>query len=297
MKLGHIVTAMITPFDERGELDVKEAARIATWLVDRGNDGLVVAGTTGEGPTLSEAERLDLFAAVKEAVAGRAVVIANTGGSDTRASAELTRKAQERGADAILAVVPPYSKPTQDGMLGHFGEIAQATDLPVVIYNIPGRAGANMLPATLLELAARHKNINGVKESSGDLAQFSEILRSKPDNFVFFCGDDHLFQPSLALGADGIVGVASHFCSREFAAMRTAMAEGRVADAARIHLSLVPLFKALFATTSPIPVKWAMNEFGFRAGKPRLPLGTMPETLKAAVSEAIAPFAQSAVPA
>jgi len=297
MNLGRIVTAMITPFDERGDLDVKEAARIASWLVDRGNDGLVVAGTTGEGPTLSETERLDLFAAVKDAVGGRAVVIANTGGSDTRASADLTRKAQARGADAILAVVPPYSKPTQDGMLGHFGEIAKSTDLPVIVYNIPGRSGANMLPATLLELAARHKNINGVKESSGDLAQFSDILRAKPENFVFFCGDDHLFQPSLALGADGIVGVASHFCSAEFAAMRAAMTEGRVADAAAIHLRLVPLFKALFATTSPIAVKWAMNEFGFRAGTPRLPLGAMPEALKATVKEAIAPFRESAVTA
>lgn len=297
MKLGRIVTAMITPFDERGELDLKEAARIAVWLVDRGNDGLVVAGTTGEGPTLSENERLDLFAAVKEAVGNRAVVIANTGGSDTRASADLTRKAQARGADAILAVVPPYSKPTQDGMLGHFGEIAKATSLPVIIYNIPGRSGANMVPDTLLELAARHRNINGVKESSGDIAQFSDILRRKPENFVFFCGDDHLFQASLALGADGIVGVASHFCSREFAAMQAAMEQGRVAEAARIHLSLVPLFKALFATTSPIAVKWAMNQSGFAAGGTRLPLGEMPEALKPAVTAALKPFKESAVPA
>ncbi|MDP9025065.1 MAG: 4-hydroxy-tetrahydrodipicolinate synthase, partial [Candidatus Eremiobacteraeota bacterium] len=297
MKVGRTVTAMITPFDERGGLDLKEAARIATWLVDRGNDGLVVAGTTGEGPALSEAERLDLFAAVKAAAGSRAVVIANTGGSDTRASVELTKKAEAAGADAILAVVPPYSKPPQDGMLGHFGAIARATKLPVVIYNIPGRSGSNMLPDTLIELAARHENIKGVKESSGDIAQFSEILRRKPKGFTFFCGDDHLFQPSLALGADGIVGVASHFCSREFAAMFEAMSEGRVAEAARLHLELVPLFKALFATSSPIPVKWAMNQFGFRAGEPRLPLGTMPEELKPALTQALARFRESAVPA
>lgn len=295
MKLGRIVTAMITPFDERGDVDLKEAARIATWLVDRGNDGLVVAGTTGEGPTLSTKERLGLFEAVKNAVGNRAAVIANTGGNDTRASAELTKEAEATGVDGILAVVPFYNKPTQDGMLGHFGEISKATKLPIVIYNIPGRTCVNMLPETLLELARRHANIAGVKESSGDVAQFADILRERPDGFTFFCGDDHLFQAALALGADGVVGVASHFCSREFLAMLEAMQAGRVAEAARIHFSLVPLYRALFATTSPIPVKWGMSQLGFRTGEPRLPLGSMPESLKARVLQAISPFKESAV--
>ena len=295
MKLGRIVTAMITPFNQSGEVDYQEAGRIANWLVDRGNDGLVVAGTTGEGPTLSLDERLQLFEVVKKAVGDRAAVIANTGGNDTRVSAALTKEAEATGVDGILAVVPFYNKPPQDGMLGHFGAIAQATKLPVVIYNIPGRTGMNMLPATLLELATRHENIAGVKESSGDIAQFADILRARPKGFTFFCGDDHLFLPSLALGADGIVGVASHFCSREFLAMLEAMQGGRTAEATRIGLDLVPLFKALFATTSPIPVKWAMNQCGFAAGEARLPLGPMPEALKPGVLAEILRFKQSAV--
>ncbi|MBV8147854.1 MAG: dihydrodipicolinate synthase family protein, partial [Candidatus Eremiobacteraeota bacterium] len=178
---------------------------------------------------------------------------------------------------------------------GHFGAIANATRLPIVIYNIPGRTGANMLPETLLELAKRHKNIAGVKESSGDIAQFAEILRARPPGFTFFCGDDHLFLASLALGADGIVGVATHFCSREFVAMLEAMQQGRVSEATRIGLELTPLFKALFATTSPIPVKWAMNQYGFKAGEARLPLGAMPEDLKPRVLREIARFKESAV--
>lgn len=293
--LGRIVTAMITPFDERGDLDLKEAGRIASWLVGRGNDGLVVAGTTGEGPTLSNEERLKLFEAVKKAVDGRAAVIANTGGSDTRAAVALTKEAQATGVDGILSVVPPYSKPTQDGMLGHFGMIAQSTKLPIVIYNIPGRTGVNMLPSTLLELTARHHNICGVKESSGDLGQFAEILRARPKGFTFFCGDDHLFLPSLAMGADGLIGVASHFCSREFLAMLQAMQAGQVAEASRIGLDLVPLFKALFATSNPIPVKWAMNQCGFHAGEARLPMGPMPDDLKPRVLDATARFRESAV--
>ncbi|GAC1655910.1 MAG: 4-hydroxy-tetrahydrodipicolinate synthase [Vulcanimicrobiaceae bacterium] len=295
MKLGRIVTAMITPFDGHGEVDLAEAGRIASWLVERGNDGLVVAGTTGEGPTLSLSERLTLFETVKNAVGNRAAVIGNTGGNDTRASAALTKDAQATGIDAILAVVPFYNKPTQDGMLGHFGAIAHATTLPIVIYNIPGRTGANMLPQTLLTLAERHGNIAGVKESSGDPAQFADILRARPDGFTFFCGDDHLFLPSLALGADGVVGVASHFCSREFLAMLEAMKDGRPAEATRIGLALVPLFTALSATTRPLPVKWAMNQFGCKAGEPRLPLGTMPEGLKQAVLDATARFRKGAV--
>lgn len=294
MSLARIVTAMITPFDEHGALDLEQAGQIARWLVERGNDGLVVAGTTGEGPTLSMDERLRLFTAVKKAVGETAVVIANAGGNDTRAAAAFSKDVEATGVDAILSVVPYYNKPTQDGMLAHFGLIAKATRLPIVIYNIPGRTGVNMLPQTLLELARRHENIAGVKESSGDIAQFADILRARPKNFTFFCGDDHLFLASLALGADGIVGVASHFCSREFLAMLEAMQQGRTAEATRIGLELVPLFKALFATASPIPVKWAMNEFGFRAGAPRLPLEPMPDSLKGRMIEALAPFKERA---
>ncbi len=290
-KLGTILTAMVTPFDERGDLDAREAARLARWLVERGNDGLVVAGSTGEGQTLDPGERVALWKAVKEAVGRDAVVVANAGTNSTRESVEAVAAAQSAGVDAILAVVPYYNKPTQSGMVAHFGAIAQATPLPVVIYNIPGRTAANMLPETLFELARRHANVAGVKESSGDLKQIGMILRGRSDGFIVWAGDDHLFLPCLALGADGVVGVASHLCSREYRRMLDAYRGGRVDEAAEIHASLLPLIDVMFATTSPIPVKWAMRQMGFRVGECRLPLDGMPDGVAARLRPLLAPYA------
>jgi 4-hydroxy-tetrahydrodipicolinate synthase len=277
--LGTIVTAMITPFDNRGEVDYREAGRLAKWLAERGNDGLVIAGSTGEGQMLTPDERVRMFAAVKEAVGDDVAMIANAGSNDTRDSVQSVKAAEKAGADAILAVVPYYNKPPQSGMIAHFGAIAEATHLPIVIYNIPGQTAANMSPETLLEIAARHKNIAGVKESSGDLKQIGFILRDRQPGFTVWAGDDHLFLPCLAMGADGVVGVASHLCSREYVAMVKAYRGGDADEAARIHRSLLPLIDALFATTSPIPVKWAMNQLGFNAGECRLPLDSMPADL------------------
>lgn len=295
MKLGNIVTAMITPFDESGAVDTREAARIAAWLVDRGNDGLVVAGSTGEGQTLSHDERGALIAAVKQAVAGRAAVIANAGSNDTRDSVASVHEAQQAGADAILAVVPYYNKPTQRGMIAHFSAIAQATPLPVVIYNIPGRTGSNMLPETLLELARINENVAGVKESSGDLMQIGTILAERDRGFTVYSGDDHLFLPCLAMGADGVVGVASHLCSPQYRMMLEAYRSGDVAECARIHRSLLPLIRALFATTNPIPVKWAMRELGFKTGECRLPLDTMPDALADRLRPMLEPYREPAL--
>lgn len=277
--LGAIVTAMITPFDRAGDVDYREAARLAAWLVERGNDGLVLAGSTGEGQTMTPEERARLFSSVKDELGDGAAVIANAGSNDTRDSVRSVKAAEKAGADAILAVVPYYNKPPQSGMLAHFGAIAQSTALPIIIYNIPGRTGSNMLPETLLELARTHKNIVGVKESSGDLKQIGFILRDREPGFTVWAGDDHLFLPCLAMGAEGVVGVASHLCSREYVAMVQAYKNGDATEAARIHASLLPLIDALFATTSPIPVKWAMNQLGFNAGECRLPLDAMPEHL------------------
>jgi 4-hydroxy-tetrahydrodipicolinate synthase len=278
-RLGTICTAMITPFDERGNLDSKEAARIARWLVDRGNDGLVVAGTTGEGATLDTNERRDLFAAVKAAIGASATMIANVGTNDVRSTIRGAKEAQDAGADALLVVVPPYVKPTQGGMLEFFGAVADSTTLPIVIYNIPGRTAANMLPATLIELATRHKNIAGVKESSGDLKQIATIVRDRPNGFIVWSGDDHLFLPSLAVGSDGVVGVATHLCSREYREMFDAFRNGDVRHAAAIHNGTLELVDALFAVTSPIAVKWAMGELGFKAGRCRPPLDQLPPAL------------------
>jgi 4-hydroxy-tetrahydrodipicolinate synthase len=292
--LGTILTAMITPFDEQGELDAPEAARLASWLVGRGNDGLVVAGSTGEGMMLDRRERTALIGAVKDAVGNRASVIANVGASDTRSTVRAAQEAQAAGADALLVVVPPYVKPTQSGMLLHFGAVAQATPLPLIVYNIPGRTAANMLPETLLALRRSNDRVVGVKESSGDLKQIATILRDRDPGFRVWAGDDHLFLPCLALGADGVVGVASHLCSREYRRMVESFRGGDAAGAATIHASLLALIDGLFATTSPIAIKWAMVQLGFRAGSCRPPLDAMPDALARRLQPLIAPYAQAA---
>jgi len=282
--LGRLLTAMITPFTPAGNVDYSEAARLAEHLIEIGNDGVVVCGTTGESPALEHDETVKLFEVVKQKLGGRATVIAGTGSNNTQHSVEMTREAAKCGVDGILAVVPYYSKPTQDGMLRHFGAIADSTELPVIVYNIPGRTSANMLPATLKMLQDRHANIAGVKDSTSDISQMTAILRDRKPGFMFYSGDDHMFLPILAIGGDGLVGVASHLCAPQFKQMLNAYTNGDVALAARIHRELAPLFSALFATTSPIPVKWAMEQFGWHVGACRSPLGTMPDELKPRLS-------------
>jgi 4-hydroxy-tetrahydrodipicolinate synthase len=289
--LGRLLTAMITPFDASGAVNVAEAVRIAQFLVERGNDGVVIAGSTGEGNALDTDEKLALFAAVKQGLGSKGTVIAGTGGPNTRHSVELTKQAEGCGIDAVLITVPAYVKPTQDGMLMHFGTIAEATALPILVYNIPGRTAANMLPATFAELTRRHANIIGIKESTGDVNAFSTILRerTRPD-VTFWCGDDNMFLPSLSVGGYGNVSVAGHLCGRELRAMADAFDAGDVDTAARIHRDLLPLMLGLFTITSPIPVKWAMGTYGFDVGPCRSPLGAMPEALKATLEPLIAPY-------
>ena len=289
--LGRLFTAMITPFDEGGAVDVDEAVRIAQFLVDRGNDGVIVSGTTGESPALEIDEKLAMFGAIKDTLGASATVIAGTTGNNTHHSVELTKEAEKSGVDGILAVVPYYSKPPQDGLLRHFGAIAEATSLPIVLYNIPGRTNVNMLPATVHELARRHQNIVAIKESSGNVEQFTALVRDRVrEDFTVLSGDDYFYLPALALGAYGVISVAGHLCSRELRAMADAYDSGDIETAGRLHRDLQELFTALFAYPSPIPVKWAMNEYGFRAGACRPPMGEMPENLKAVLRPLIAPF-------
>jgi 4-hydroxy-tetrahydrodipicolinate synthase len=288
--LGRIFTAMITPFDERGALDLPEAVRLATFLVDRGNDGVVVAGTTGEAPALDDDEKLALFTQIKAGLGSRGKVIAGSTDNNTRHSVALTKAAEKAGVDGILATVPAYNRPTQAGLLEHFGAIAEATALPIVLYNVPSRTGTNMLPATVHELARRHRNIVAVKESTGDAAQLSLLVRDAPEGFTVWAGDDYFFLPSLAMGAYGLVSVAGHVCSPQIRELAEAFDAGDVATAGRIHRDLSALFTSLFTVSSPIPVKWAMNEFGFRAGACRSPLGPMPADLKVTLGALIAPF-------
>ncbi|HEX3549377.1 MAG TPA: 4-hydroxy-tetrahydrodipicolinate synthase [Candidatus Elarobacter sp.] len=289
--LGRLLTAMITPFDAAGAVDVREAIRVAQFLVERGNDGVVIAGSTGEGNALEIDEKLALFAEVKKALGPSASVVAGTGGNNTRHSIALTKQAEEAGVDAALLTVPAYVKPTQDGMLTHFGAIAESTRLPLIIYNIPGRTAANMLPATFAELCRRHPNIAGIKESTGDVNQFTTIVRDRVrEDVTFWCGDDYIFLPSLSIGGYGLISVIGHLASRELRAMAEAFDAGDVDTAARIHRDLSPLTTALFLTTNPIPVKWAMGRYGFAVGPCRSPLGAMPDDLAAKLEPLIAPY-------
>ncbi|MER3456087.1 MAG: 4-hydroxy-tetrahydrodipicolinate synthase [candidate division GAL15 bacterium] len=271
MNWGPVLTAMATPFRQDGAVDHDRAAELALRLVDSGSTGIVVAGTTGESPTLSDEEKLQLLRVVKEAVDGRAAVLAGTGTYDTAHSVHLSQQAQRFGADGLLVVVPYYNRPTQEGLYRHFRTVAESTDLPVLMYNIPGRTGTNMLPETVARLS-EVRNIAGIKEASGSLDQVSEIRRRTPEHFLIYSGDDSLTLPYLSVGAVGVVSVASHLVGKEIAEMIAHFQAGRVDQARRIHLRLFPLFRALFVAPNPVPLKAALEMAGFPVGKPRLPL-------------------------
>jgi len=268
---GRVLTAMATPFDESGAVNWEQVTALAKRLVDNGSDGIVVAGTTGESPTLSDEEKIRLFRAVKEAVGGRAVVVAGTGTNDTKHSIHLTKEAERAGCDGLLLVNPYYNRPPQDGLYAHFRAIAESTRLPCMLYNIPGRTGVNCLPETIARLADV-PNIAAVKEASGSLDQVSDIRRRTKKDFLIYSGDDSLTLPILAVGGTGIVSVASHLVGREIQQMVRAFEQGEVAQALQLHLRLLPLFKVLFITTNPVPLKAALNMSGISVGKPRLPL-------------------------
>ena len=269
--LGHLLTAMVTPFDARGRVDYQQAKKLALSLLDSGSDGLVVSGTTGECPTLSGEEKLRLFAEIKSAVADRGTVVAGTGNYDTRESQELTKEAERIGVDACLLVVPYYNRPTQQGLLEHFKAIAQSTTLPCIIYNVPSRSVTNLAPDTLIKLS-QIDNIVGVKEASGSLGQIAEIIQGTRDDFLVYSGNDGDTFPILALGGYGVISVASHLVGIQIKDMIKKSLDGKLQEAARIHRYLLPLVNALFIVSNPVPVKWALNYVGFPVGKPRLPL-------------------------
>jgi 4-hydroxy-tetrahydrodipicolinate synthase len=271
MELGRVLTAMVTPFGHDGAVDYAQARRLAVALIDSGSDGLVVTGTTGEAPTLSAAEKLRLWAEVKEAIGGRAPVIAGSGDNCTADSVELSREAVRAGADALLLTVPYYNKPTQEGLYRHFAAIAGAVDVPCIPYNVPGRTGVNMGAGTQVRLS-RTGNVAGVKEASGDLGQIARIIEEAAPGFRVWSGNDEDTFAVVALGGYGVISVATHLVGRQIAAMVRHAAEGRTAEAAAIHRRLLPLIDALFCVTNPIPVKYALNQLGFEAGPFRLPL-------------------------
>jgi 4-hydroxy-tetrahydrodipicolinate synthase len=275
-RFGRIVTAMVTPFNAAGAVDYDVAAKLANHLADHGSDGLVICGTTGESPTLTWDEEYQLFQVIKQAVAGRAKVLAGTGSNSTHEAIEATRKAGALGLDGALLVVPYYNKPPQEGLYEHFKAIATAvSDLPIMLYNIPGRTGQNMQPETIARLA-QLQNVVAVKEASGSLDQVSQIRRLTNPDFEIYCGDDSLTLPMLSVGGAGVVSVASHLVGDLMQQMIRHFLEGRPQDATAIHLQLLPLFKALFVTANPIPLKAALRLQGWAVGSTRLPLPDVP---------------------
>ena len=271
-KLARVLTAMVTPFDQNLNVDYQKAAELAKRLVATGSDGLVVAGTTGESPTLSNEEKLKLFKTVREAVGDSALVLAGTGSNCTKSTIELTKAAEDTGVDGVMLVTPYYNKPPQAGMYKHFGDVAKATKLPILLYNVPGRTSCNMLPDTICKLGDDFENIVAVKEASGMLDSVAEIRSKAKKDFIIYSGDDNLTLPVMAVGGDGIVSVASHVAGLMMQEMITAFLAKDTLKAAEMHRKLLPLFKVIFISTNPIPIKAAMGLVGLPCGSLRPPL-------------------------
>jgi len=271
-RFGSVLTAMVTPFDEQLAVDYDRAAQLAKRLIDLGSDGLVVTGTTGESPTLTSEEKLKLYEVTKQAV-GDAPIIAGTGNNNTAATIELTRKASALPIDAIMFVGPYYNKPSQEGFYQHFKAAATATDLPVIVYNVPGRTGKNIEASTVIRLAEDVENIVAVKEASGDIGQISEIAAKAPDGFEVYSGDDSMTLPLLAVGGVGIISVAANINGLHIAEMVAAYQAGDAGRAARLHHMLLPLFDACFLPSgNPSCAKRALEICGFPVGATRLPV-------------------------
>ncbi|MCA0990250.1 4-hydroxy-tetrahydrodipicolinate synthase [Pseudalkalibacillus hwajinpoensis] len=271
MNFGKVLTAMVTPFDRKGYVDFAKTEQLINYLINNGTDGLVVAGTTGESPTLSSEEKVALFKHSVKAADGRVPIIAGTGSNNTHASIELTKKAEAVGVDAIMIVAPYYSKPGQKGLYEHFKAIAESTKLPVMIYNIPGRSVVNMTADTIVELS-KISNIVSVKESSGDLDQITDIITRTEASFSVYSGDDGLTLPILSVGGDGVISVASHVLGNEMQQMVSAYESGEVKEAASIHQRILPIMNELFKAPSPSPVKTALQLKGMDVGSVRLPM-------------------------
>lgn len=269
---GRVVTAMVTPFAEDGSVNYEVAEKLAVHLVDNGSDGLAVCGTTGESPTLSWSEEYELFKVIKQAVGNRAKILAGTGSNSTSEAIAATQKAAKLNLDGSLQVVPYYNKPPQAGLYAHFQAIAAGCpELPMMLYNVPGRTSCNLAPETVANLA-QIENIVAIKEASGNLEQACKIRCLTPDNFAIYSGEDALTLPMLSLGSSGVVSVASHLVGKQMQSMIAAFLDGDNQQATAIQLQLFPLFQALFMTTNPIPIKTALKLQGWQVGKLRTPL-------------------------
>ena len=285
---GEVLTAMVTPFDQELKVDYSKARELARYLVTNGSDGLVVLGTTGEVPTLSTTEKLRLLETIVDEVGDQTTVIAGTGSYSTAASLELSKKAAAIGVDGVMLVVPYYNKPPQNGLYQHFKKIAAGIDLPILLYNVPGRTARNLEVTTLKKLADID-NIIAVKEASLDMAQISTMTRVLPEDFYVYSGEDTFTLPILAVGGHGVVSVAAHLVGVEIKRMIQAFKAGKVEEAIALNKQLGPIFEAIFITTNPIPVKAALNVLGMNVGSLRPPLlNIMPdeeEVLKGIITD------------
>lgn len=271
MVFGRVGTAMVTPFDRSGNIDFGKVTVLVNFLLENGTDSLIVAGTTGESPTLSTEEKVELYRHVVKVVNGRIPVVAGTGSNNTIASIELTKKAEEAGANAIMLVAPYYNKPDQDGLYEHFKTIAKSTSLPVMLYNIPGRCSINITVDTIVKLS-QVENIVAVKEASGDLNAMTEIISRTSDDFYLYTGDDSNTLPVLAIGGRGVISVASHVIGKNIQEMITLYENGEVKKAAQLHQRLLPIMRGLFIGPNPVPLKYALQARGLDVGSVRLPL-------------------------
>ena len=271
---GRVLTAMITSFNEDGSVNIENTVAIAEHLLNHGSDGLVVCGTTGENPTISRESKIALFKAIAESCGDKGTIIANVGSNDTKGSVDFVKEVSKiDGIDGLLVVVPYYNKPNQQGQYLHFKAIAEATTLPIMVYNVPSRVGTGIFPTTLAQLHSEYPHVCAIKEASGNLMIASEIKRLMPgEDFMVYSGDDGLTLPMLSVGACGVVSVVSHVAGKDMNAMIQAYESGHNHEALRIHQSLADIIKAMFITTNPIPVKYAARKIGLPAGVFNLPM-------------------------
>ncbi|WP_026675824.1 4-hydroxy-tetrahydrodipicolinate synthase [Fictibacillus gelatini] len=284
MDIGRISTAMVTPFDSKGNIDFSKTTKLVNYLIDNGSDSLVVSGTTGESPTLTTEEKVALFKHVVKIVDGRVPVIAGTGSNNTKASIELTKKAEEIGVDAIMIVTPYYNKPSQEGIIQHFKAISEATRLPILAYNVPGRTVVRMNAETVIELS-KIPNVFAIKDAGGDLNEMSRIIEETPDDFLLYSGDDGVTLPVLSIGGAGVISVASHVIGNSMQEMISLFLNGKNDQAAKLHRRLLPLMNELFKAPSPAPVKTALQMKGLDVGGVRMPLLPLNEAERTSLSK------------
>lgn len=285
---GRLLTAMVTPFNADGSINYEAGADFADWLLANGSDGLVVEGSTGEAATMDMDEKIKFMQTIVARVNGRAKIVAGAGTNCTANTIDLVKKMEACGVDGVLVVGPYYNKPTQEGYYQHFAAVAKATKLPIIVYNVPGRTGGNIAPETVARLAADFSNIVAIKEAAGNVAQTAELYRVLPEDFSIYSGDDGLILPFLSVGACGLISVLANVNGNILQQLMQAYSEGRVKDAADLNKVMVPLAKAMFIESNPIPIKAAVTKVtGIEAGAPRLPLTPISAAAEAKLDAAL----------